>query len=499
MSTLIRRLSDNAWLGWIAALALLATPTYGAGFDEHYVAYYGDANGDGRTDIFLKWEPQIALIPFDDVSIPVPLSRRDVPNTLLTQTASGSFIVATGGAASSHWPMLPTPAFINVTDLNMDGYMDLALRRLSSLSPIFPSTLRDQVILAPEVRGQQPSIVRVIDAAVQKFFTELYGWFTNAQYFKQNAPQIPAIPGQYSQYLGYILEPYPPYSAAVCVFYDSCEYRYGNFDDPWADPNNTDAKQNVWHWWGITNVTGTTRPDYSVFDRRAMDAASLLTNVVHGTETITPGSEMEHSLEILIGDVLDIIVYGGVFDEGTPEYVDHDDFVIDEYRALIRLAAELTTYPGGSTPNFYNPLANAYINKPNGCTADGRFGMVRNGGKKGHWGVDLGTSPLTPVDVGTPVYAVWDGTAVKYEKAGGWGVATLLYLPNWPHYFVYAHLSTPKVGRLTRASIAGYVGRTGNVTCEKTHLHFEVKDNANSSLHIDPAQESAVFQWSVEP
>jgi hypothetical protein len=43
------------------------------------------------------------------------------------------------------------------------------------------------------------------------------------------------------------------------------------------------------------------------------------------------------------------------------------------------------------------------------------------------------------------------------------------------------------------------VGRTGNITCEKTHLHFEVKDRIDAGKAIDPASESAVFQWSVEP
>lgn len=492
------RLNGNLWLGLAAALILIASPARGEGFDEHYVAYYGDANSDGRTDIYLKWEPEITLIALDDLSIPVPLSRRDVPNTLLTQTASGGFVVDTSAALPSQWPKLPEPAFVAVMDFNMDGYMDIGLRALSSLPAIFPTSLRDQIVFAREVRGQRPSVVKILDAATQKFFTELFGWITNAQYFKQNAGQIPASPGRYETYLGYILEPYPPYAAAVCVFYDTCEYLFGNIDNPSADPGNTDSTQNVWHWWGITNVTGTSRPDYSVFDRRAMDAASLLTNVVLGNENITPGSDLERSLEILIGDVLDVIVYGGVFDEGTPEYVDHDDFVIDEYRALIRLASQLATVPGGSTKNYFNPLANAYINKKSGCTADGRYGAsVR---PKGHWGVDLGASPLTPVEVGTPVYAVWDGTAVPYSKKGGWGEATLLYLDNnYPIYFVYAHLSTSKQGRLLRSSIAGNVGRTGNVTCEKTHLHFELKDRTNQKRRIDPASESAVFQWAVEP
>lgn len=497
-------LKDNLWLGWVAALVLLVSPAHGAGFDEHYIAYYGDANGDGRTDIYLKWEPEMTLIALDELSIPVPLSRRDVPNTLLTQTVGGGFVVDTSSPAPTQWSKLPAPAFVAVVDFNMDGYMDLGLRSLSSLPGIFPSTLRDQIVYASEVRGQGPTMVRIIDAAAQKFFTELYGWLTNANYFKQNAAQIPASPGKYATYIGYILEPYPPYYAALCVLYDACEYRFGNIDDPFADPNDTDDKQNVWHWWGIWNVTGSSRPDYSVFDPRAMEVASLLHNVVLGNEAITPGGDLEGKLEVLIGDVLDIIVYGGVFNEGVPDYEDDEGWVIDEYRALIELAAQLTS-TGWNSLDYYNPLPNAYINKKSGCTADGRFGWVRNGGKKAHDGVDLGTSPLTPVDVGTPVYAVWDGLAIPYTqrrngKVTGWGVTTKLFLDNSRRYFIYAHLSSSiPEGRISRAAIAGHVGRTGNITCEKTHLHFEVKDLADSNRMIDPAVESSVFQWLVEP
>lgn len=73
-------------------------------------------------------------------------------------------------------------------------------------------------------------------------------------------------------------------------------------------------------------------------------------------------------------------------------------------------------------------------------------------------------------------------------KLDGYGVQTRLYLPeNYQYYFIYAHLSSAKTGRLDRSEIAGYVGRTGNITCEKTHLHFEVKDSNGWDITVDPA------------
>jgi hypothetical protein len=42
----------------------------------------------------------------------------------------------------------------------MAGYMDIGLRYLSNLSPIFPTSLRDQIVYASEVRGERPTSVR---------------------------------------------------------------------------------------------------------------------------------------------------------------------------------------------------------------------------------------------------------------------------------------------------------------------------------------------------
>jgi hypothetical protein len=280
----------NFGLGWAAALVLLASPVHGDGFDEHYVAYYGDANGDRRTDIYLQWEPERDVVQpedSDDSSIPVPSSPPDVPNTLLTQTASGTFAINTGAVAQSrfaHWQKLPSPAVVAVVDFNMDGYMDIGLRFLGHLSAIFPESVGDQIVYASEVKGAAPSVVKVIDAAALKFFKELHGWLTNAEYFAQNAPRNPS-------------------------------------------------------------ATGSITLDYSVFDPRALSAATLLEKVVTGNEQITRGGEIESGLKKILGDVLGVGVYGGVFNEGSLDYEDHAGFVMDQYGALIMLAVQLSGRP----------------------------------------------------------------------------------------------------------------------------------------------------------
>ena len=42
--------------------ALLSCKVHAGGFDARYVAYQGDLNGDGRTDLYVKWTPQIVTM-----------------------------------------------------------------------------------------------------------------------------------------------------------------------------------------------------------------------------------------------------------------------------------------------------------------------------------------------------------------------------------------------------------------------------------------------------
>lgn len=60
-----------------------------------------------------------------------------------------------------------------------------------------------------------------------------------------------------------------------------------------------------------------------------------------------------------------------------------------------------------------------------------------------------------------------------------------------------------KIGDATSSSKIGFVSQSrwpeGQCDPRETHLHFEAQDNADSNKTIDPASESPVFQWSVEP
>lgn len=130
------------------------------------------------------------------------------------------------------------------------------------------------------------------------------------------------------------------------------------------------------------------------------------------------------------------------------------------------------------------------------------FGMVRDGGKNAHQGVDLIALP------GTPVYAVGNGTVVSVYKGfsdtENFGATVVLcvdvndlpeaqkrsYLSKRPTdkvvYFAYCHLSKIDVavrGGGTPVKIGAKLGETGesgnakgmNTVARGAHLHFEVR------------------------
>lgn len=126
------------------------------------------------------------------------------------------------------------------------------------------------------------------------------------------------------------------------------------------------------------------------------------------------------------------------------------------------------------------------------------FGMVRNGGKRAHQGIDLEAEP------GTDIFAVCSGTIVmavkdSSTKGYGWQILLKVNVADLPPkhqayaqtlvgnqeqiYFFYAHLSAIDVGTgktVQAGQKIGQTGSTGNAfnmpsIAKGAHLHFEVR------------------------
>lgn len=127
--------------------------------------------------------------------------------------------------------------------------------------------------------------------------------------------------------------------------------------------------------------------------------------------------------------------------------------------------------PGAAIGSLLKPLQTAYTNL-------GGVAAHTGGGRGGvdNWessnAVDMG-APL-----GTPIYAVDDGTI----SAGNFGFNTLggnrLHLVTSNNEYYYAHLSRFAVQpgqRVTKGQVLGYVGNTGDASGGPPHLHIASK------------------------
>jgi len=98
---------------------------------------------------------------------------------------------------------------------------------------------------------------------------------------------------------------------------------------------------------------------------------------------------------------------------------------------------------------------------------------------KGHFGVDYAAA------VGTPVWAVADGTVTRMGRFGGAGnMITLRH--SHGRTTIYMHLSRfarglKQGGKVSQRQVIGYVGATGLAT--GPHLHYGIQVNGR---HVDP-------------
>lgn len=111
----------------------------------------------------------------------------------------------------------------------------------------------------------------------------------------------------------------------------------------------------------------------------------------------------------------------------------------------------------------------------------GYFGNPLPGGRRsqglhGHNAVDISAPP------GTPIYAAASGTVTTAKSGSGWnsgyGNYVVVSHPNGTST-LYAHMSRVAVpgGPVSKGSVIGYVGMTGEAT--GNHLHFEVRGAKN--------------------
>ncbi|MGA7615382.1 MAG: M23 family metallopeptidase [Thermoanaerobaculia bacterium] len=116
-----------------------------------------------------------------------------------------------------------------------------------------------------------------------------------------------------------------------------------------------------------------------------------------------------------------------------------------------------------------------------GNDLEDNFGAPRDGGRRRHRGLDI----FAPR--GTPVIAAMDGL-ISYIGVQPKGGRCLWLSTEAGMSFFYAHLDQWAPGiyegmEVTRGTLLGYVGNTGNAIHTPSHLHFTIIENDDA---IDP-------------
>ena len=121
-----------------------------------------------------------------------------------------------------------------------------------------------------------------------------------------------------------------------------------------------------------------------------------------------------------------------------------------------------------------------------GRKTNNTFGMVRNGGKKPHQGWDFSAR------VGTPAYAVADGTVEFIKNSGAYGLQMCISFKfnNQTYYAFYAHMkiiNVKKGDNVTMKQKIGECGKSGNafnLPASEDHLHFEIRTRLHCGLGL---------------
>ena len=117
-----------------------------------------------------------------------------------------------------------------------------------------------------------------------------------------------------------------------------------------------------------------------------------------------------------------------------------------------------------ATPGFICPVQG-------GASFIDSWGFPRSGGRK-HKGVDMFNAR------GTPLLAVVDGR-IKFSFNSLGGRSTHLYADNGVVYY-YTHLDAHPTNissgqRVSKGTVVGYLGNSGNARYTSPHLHFEIR------------------------
>jgi hypothetical protein len=244
-------------------------PSLAAQMAAEYSISSGDVDGNGFSDLLIRR------------SSPMPEGGDGtIGNTLLRQNGQGLLEPSLPNqqelAIAAGW--LPAPIQVGKRDVNIDGYVDLILPGIEDVSGFAQAS--NQILFAPgSIARDQPPAARAVDAGLARFSQDIDRHLIDPDY-----------------YLTYV-----PTSYALIVYYAlNCNwmgYGYASVFDtsmPWSCYREPQYLYVVYR-------------NYSVFDRDAMEIASIDYRMIHDYEPTETGLQR---IATKVGTILGVAMGG---------------------------------------------------------------------------------------------------------------------------------------------------------------------------------------------
>jgi len=151
---------------------------------EKYVVRAGDLDGDGRTDLYVQYRPEVTLVGIDDFLVPIVKGKRAVGEFLLKQNASRAFeaVAITGAQRTQVLGWAATALQALIADYNSDGIADVLIKNVASAIPGAFDTF-----VFGAANGAPALGVRALDTNLARFFRDVDGWLHNPRQYFANA------------------------------------------------------------------------------------------------------------------------------------------------------------------------------------------------------------------------------------------------------------------------------------------------------------------------
>ncbi|TQV68154.1 hypothetical protein FKG94_23985 [Exilibacterium tricleocarpae] len=324
----------------LTALLLCAVKTFASGFDNNTMVKIGDYNNNGLKDFYIRQQPKIIIL-HGEIATPIILPTA-VKDFVLANNGNGTFTIIgdlsnQDKQAIKDWPLSSVDVFIG--DFNVDGSFDLNLRNISTDI----AGAMDQIIYAGPTNNSAPIGIRALDTEFQNYFSQVYEWILDENYFENTA-----IENGWYDYQGQLRTGWwgIEYISFYYIYGDGKPFLDDN-DDP-KDPGNRPAycedfsdfcrynlDREIWQVYGTYLYNIRVIFDYSHFNQDARNTTTVLGRLLQSDEdqaNTADVGQLETTAETILQTTIELPTPGEVVEIPTAIPIPGDSDRPDRFR-----------------------------------------------------------------------------------------------------------------------------------------------------------------------